>query len=183
MGADAAAAVVFRKARRFIGSDLIEEPHGKTGWKHESFAARLALLLCIVAWERVYTINDFWDRPRRGVADVSGVPHMYESPFNNDTDDFEDFYFVTPIEPELLALVLEDWDIWNRWSQALDRGETSIETHPVLPRDRARHEELTNLIGTRFRAHPGNSRKLGAKFRTVSRGWDGAEVEWSEPEL
>jgi hypothetical protein len=38
---------------------------------------------------------------------------------------------VQPIDPELLALVLEDWDIWNRWSDAFDRGEASQETHPA----------------------------------------------------
>jgi hypothetical protein len=135
-----------------------------------------------VAWERVYTINDFWDHPRRGVANVSGHPHIYESPFNKDKDDFEDFYLVSPIEPDLLALVLEDWDIWNRWSEAFDRGETSRETHPALPPDRARHDELTNLIGTRFKTDPANCRKMKPAFRSVRLGWNGMEVKWSEPE-
>ena len=142
----------------------------------------LALLSCIVTWERVYTVNDFWDRPRLGVANVSGHPHIYESPFNKDKDDFEDLYLVSPIEPELLALVLEDWDIWNRWSEAFDRGETSRETHPALPPDRARHDELKNLIGARFKRHPANCRKFKAEFRSVRRGWNGMEVEWSEPD-
>jgi len=49
-----------------------------------------------VAWERVYTINDFWDGPRFGVADVSGRPHIYESPFDSGKDNFEDFFVVSP---------------------------------------------------------------------------------------
>src|SRR4051812_37681279 len=79
-----------------------------------------------VAWERVYTINDFWDGR---VADVSGRPHIYESPFNKSKDDFEDFFLVSPIDAELLALVVEDWKTWNRWSDAFDRGDASTDTH------------------------------------------------------
>jgi hypothetical protein len=78
----------------------------------------LTLVLFVVAWEHVYMVNNFWDRPRLGVADVSGRPHIYESPFDSLQDDFQDFFLVSPIDSELLALVLEDWDIWNRWSEA-----------------------------------------------------------------
>ena len=83
------------------------------------------------AWERVFTVYDSWDGPRRGIAEVSGRPHIYGSSFNDTKDDFEEFFWVQPIDPELLALVLEDWDIWNRWSDAFDRGEASQETHPA----------------------------------------------------
>ena len=135
-----------------------------------------------MAWERVYTINNFWDRPRLGVADLSGRPHIYESPFNQAKDDYEDFYVVSPIEAELLALVLEDWEIWIRWCEAIDRGETSKETHPALPQDRARHNELKALIDTRLKPDPTNSQKLKAEFRNVRLGWNGLEVQWSEAE-
>ncbi|MGD1096743.1 MAG: hypothetical protein ABSB35_32710 [Bryobacteraceae bacterium] len=141
-----------------------------------------SLLSCIVAWEQVYTVNNFWDRLRRDVADVSGQPHIYESRFNEARDDFEDFYFVSPIEPELLALVLEDWDIWTRWSEAFDRGETQKENHPAPPQDRLRHDELKQLIGQRFKSDAANCRKRRGEFRNVRPGWNGLEVQWSEPE-
>jgi hypothetical protein len=130
----------------------------------------------------VYTINEYWDGPRLGVANVSSQPHIHESRFNSDKDDFEDLYFVSPIEPELLALIFEDWDIWNRWSEAFDRGETSKETHPALPQDRARHDEVTNLIGERFKTDPADCRRLKPTFRSVHLGWNGMEVDWFEPE-
>jgi hypothetical protein len=140
----------------------------------------LTLVLCSVAWERIFTINDFWDCPRLGVAQVFGRPHIYESPFNSLKDDFEDFYLVCPIDPDLLALVLEDWEIWNRYSEAFDRGEVSREDHPALPQDRPRHTDIKGLIGTRLRTDPSNCRKLRAEFRRVGQGWNGMEVQWSE---
>ena len=27
-----------------------------------------------MAWDRVYTVNDYYDGPRRGIADVDGIP-------------------------------------------------------------------------------------------------------------
>ena len=121
-----------------------------------------------MVWERVLTVNDYWDGPRRGIAEVSGRPHIYESPSNEAKDDFEEFFWVSPIGSDLLALVLEDWDIWTRWSEAFDRGEASRETHPALPQDRTRHDYLQNLIGSRFRTEPATRRKRWAVFEACA---------------
>jgi len=134
-----------------------------------------------VVWERVYTINEWWDGPRLGVADISGQPHIYASPFNTLKGDFEDYFLVSPIDEELLRLVLEDWEIWIRWSDAFYRKEISnTETHPALPEDQERHRELLRLIGTRLQVDPEGSRKLYAEFRSFRRGWNGLEVQWRE---
>jgi hypothetical protein len=137
-------------------------------------------LQCIMSWERVYTVNEFWDRARLGVADVDGIPHIYSSPFDISRDDFLEYYLVSPIDPELLKLVLEDWEIWIRWSDAFDRGKTSRNTHPSLPEDRVRHEEIVRLIGGKLIVDILRERKLYARFRRVASGWNGFEVEWSE---
>ncbi|MBY0507607.1 MAG: hypothetical protein K2X03_27080 [Bryobacteraceae bacterium] len=137
-----------------------------------------------MAWERVYTINDFWDRPRLGIANVAGVPHIYQSPFDSAHDDFADHYLVRQVDPDLLELVLEDWAIWMRWSEAFDQGLASTESHPALPADRVRHDELQIRIGSRLSVDPAAGRKVWGQFRNIKRGWDGFEVEWrNEPPL
>src|SRR5271165_1788256 len=102
-----------------------------------------------MAWERVHTINEFLDKPRLGVADVDGVRHVYQSPFDGALDDYAEYFLVAPIAPDLLDLVLEGWGIWIRWVQAFELGETSKATHPALPEERERHEEIKRLIGDR----------------------------------
>ena len=133
-----------------------------------------------MAWERIYTINEWWDRARLGVADVGGVPHVYQSPFDSSLDDYSAFYLVSPIDSELLALVLEDWEIWLRWSDAFDRGDASRETHPSLPNDRERHEEIQGLMIGRLVVDPIKNRKVMGSFRRVGPGWNGFEAEWNE---
>ena len=68
-----------------------------------------------MGWDRVYTVNDYYDGPRLGIADVDGVPHIYEAEFDYSSDEYGDTYFVSPVDEGLLALVLEDWEIWLRW--------------------------------------------------------------------
>lgn len=58
---------------------------------------------------RVLTINDSYDGPRLGLAELRGVPHIYEAEFDHSSDYYGDTYFLSPIEPDLLALILEDW--------------------------------------------------------------------------
>jgi hypothetical protein len=100
-----------------------------------------------VGWDRVWTVHDYYDGPRSGIADVDGVPHIYQCVFDDDEDEYGDVFRVAPIAPDLLALVLEDWAIWRRFEDALHAGQVSIKDHPSLPEERARHEELKALIG------------------------------------
>lgn len=57
-----------------------------------------------------------------------------------------DIFELFPISKETLALALEDWEIWLRWHAAFHSGETNQATHPALPEDRARAEELKELL-------------------------------------
>ncbi|QDZ29346.1 hypothetical protein [Noviherbaspirillum sp. UKPF54] len=133
--------------------------------------------------ERVLTVNDYYDGPRLGIAEVNGIPHIYEAEFDHSTDEYGDTYFVSPVSDELLALVLEDWAIWLRWNAAYKRNEVTIESHPALPHERARHEQLKTAIGNRIRSDPNNRAYLRARFGYVAAqgDWDGTTVEWRKP--
>lgn len=133
--------------------------------------------------DRVLTINDYYDGPRLGVAELHGAPHIYEAEFDHSTEEFGDTYCLSPIDNELLALVLEDWQIWERWEAAYRHGGVSVDTHPALPQDSPRHEELKRAIGERLKTDPNNRRYLRGTFRKAPTGssWDGMLVEWLAP--
>ena len=130
--------------------------------------------------DRVLTVNDYYDGPRLGIAEVHGVPHIYEAEFDHSSDEYGDTYFVSPVDPELLALVLEDWEIWLRWEATYKQGAASLESHPALPAERARHEALKSSIGDRLKSNPENRSYLKAKFSYSEPGaaWRGTYVEW-----
>ncbi len=130
------------------------------------------------SWERIYTINDFHDCPRLGIADFNGKPHVYQSRFDPVEDDWSEEYYVAEISAELFGLVWEDWQIWLRWRAAFNASEAGIETHPALPSERARHEELRAAIGDRLSAPPRTSAVVKARFRNVTLDGACGEVQW-----
>jgi hypothetical protein len=130
-----------------------------------------------MAWDRVHTVHDYYDGPRRGIADVGGVPHIYEAEFDYSSDEFGDTYFASPVDENLFTLVMEDWEIWLRWDAAHKRGDASIETHPALPQDRERYEALKIAIGDRLMVDRARAKYLKAHFKASPH--DGSTiVEW-----
>lgn len=131
-----------------------------------------------MAWDRVHTINDYYDGPRLGIADLDGIPHIYEAEFDHSTDEYGDTYWLAPVDDDLLTLVLENEEIWLRWDAAFKRGDVPHATHPALPEDRERHEALKLAIGDRLRADRACARYKRARFG-VSPARE-TVVEWSD---
>lgn len=100
-------------------------------------------------FERVHTLTDFYDVPRGGIADLEGRPHQYKSQFA-DFGPGEDHFELRRIDDATLQLALEDWAIWQRWEDAFDAGTATTATHPALPDERARHDEIAVLLADRL---------------------------------
>ena len=132
-----------------------------------------------MSWERVHTVNDFYDGPRMGVADFQGTPHIYQAEFSEAEDDYTGRFWLKRIEQDLFSLIMEGWAIWLRWQAAFREGKTTLETHPALPEERKRHRELIEAIGDRFHARPEHSVLKVGHFRCASSG--DLQVEWTDP--
>ena len=128
-------------------------------------------------WDQVYTINKYYDGPELGVADYLGKPHIYERQFDGGRDDYSSRFLLSPIDPDLLSLVLEDWEIWLRWESAYRRGKTPHKTHPALPEERQRHDELATLIGDRLKVDPEHGFSKWARFKAEEVQWVDAPTE------
>jgi hypothetical protein len=136
------------------------------------------------AYSIVHTMTDYYDGPRRGVADFDGVPHLYESEWSDALDDFEPTFRLSPLSADVFALALESWAIWRRWETAFHRRRATQESHPALPEDAARSAELENLLKARLQIDPTNSILATGEFRRredpswTSFGWAPLQVRW-----
>jgi len=72
---------------------------------------------------------------------------------------------MSPISDDILALAIESWAMWLRWSAAFERKETTIETHPCLPEDRARHAEIEAILKTALVLNEETAFAATAQFR------------------
>ncbi len=118
-----------------------------------------------MTFERVYTMTDYYDGPRAGIASFAGTPHAYACPFEHWLPGLGDLYELRPVDPTTFRLALEDWEIWLRWEAARAAGEIPLEPHGVLPEDRARADELDGVLASRLDALPPPFRARGV-FRT-----------------
>jgi hypothetical protein len=119
-------------------------------------------------FETVYTIDEYYDGPRTGVADFSGNACYYRSVYldtsewNPDEDRFE----LSPIPSEVLALALEAEEIFRRWDVV--RSSTPGFSYAdnefgALPEDQARYAQLRKLLKKSFKV-------ASAKSKTLVRG-------------
>jgi hypothetical protein len=136
-------------------------------------------------FERVYTVNDFYDGPRAGVADFDGVPHAYRSLRDDDPGDSDrdERFELSPITSDDLASALEDWEIWRRWEDAFYTGLTTDKTHPALPDDRKRHEDLAPLVERALEIDPSHRRVVIGQFRSQNGDRGGVGIPTSRSTL
>jgi len=116
-------------------------------------------------YELVHTITDFYDGPRSGVADFQNKPCFYQCVFDESADDWSAKFQISPIDSETFQLALEDWAIWRRWEKAYYAGQTTLKTHPALPEDRQRFEELRPILTGKLKIDPNDYALAYADFR------------------
>lgn len=129
-------------------------------------------------WEIVHTIDEFYDVPRRGVADFQGMPHAYRPMWDEEADDYSAVYELSPITPAQFKLVMEAWAIWERWASAHFRNQLGPDdAHPALAIDRARYEDLRGQVDRILTIDPKAVQRAIPTFRT--RLPSGSTVRWS----
>jgi len=97
-------------------------------------------------YERVFTVTDYYDGPRKGIANYHGLPHLDECIFDEAKDDYSELFRLTPLDTEIVRLAMEDWNIWRRWEMAFHSGKADISSHPALPNETKRHTELKTIL-------------------------------------
>lgn len=114
--------------------------------------------------EIVHTVTDYYDGPRGGIADYLGKPHAYRLEWDEAEDDWSGIVLLQAIDDETFRLAMEDWLIWCRWLHAFHHGLTTQATHPALPEERARHEELKAILKPRLQIDPKQAIRVYGKF-------------------
>ena len=115
-------------------------------------------------YEIAHSILDWYDGARDGIADFNGKPHYYKNDWNESESNWTEIYYLQQIDIETFALAMEDWQIWILWEQAFKEGKTTQDTHPALPEDRQRHNELEKISTERLVISPETSIRAKAEF-------------------
>ena len=103
-----------------------------------------------MVFELVYTVDNFYDGPRSGIADYRGKPHRYDCQFDEDSDDWTDTFVLTPIARDTFELALEKWAIWRKWETAYHEGRVPHSSHPGHGGQDRRYDELSEILKRRL---------------------------------
>ena len=131
-----------------------------------------------MTWERVVTVDDFFDHPLKGIAFCDGKLVAYERLWDESADDYAELYGVMPIDEDLLPLIEEKAAITERYFNAFHAGEAARETHPALPNERSRYEALTMILHPLTSVNLNTCECVHAEFRLCLPDWLGATVRW-----
>jgi hypothetical protein len=69
-------------------------------------------------YEEVFTVTDYYDGPRRRIANYAGKPHLYDCIFDDKRNNYLNLFRLTSVSPEIFQFAMEDWRIWERWQAA-----------------------------------------------------------------
>jgi hypothetical protein len=124
----------------------------------------------------IYSVWEYFDRPRSGVVHWRGNPYYFEEQFDDIADDYSGEFKLFPLVPAFMERVTRKEEIWRDWRDRFDRGEARHETHPGhggidaeydalwtwLKGERGKIEELPTLFNAKFRVCRGDEGKIGA---------------------
>jgi len=97
-------------------------------------------------YETVFTVTEYSDWPRNGIANYQGAPHLFEWVSNEAKEHDSKLFRLMPLSAEVFQLAIEDWEIWRRWLVAFYEKKTDISTRPALSIDISRHAELKRIL-------------------------------------
>ena len=124
-------------------------------------------------FRQLYLSGAIGKEPR--IANYQSCPHLFESEWRDIDSDDTDTFLLSPVDEATFHLALEDWAIWLRLQSTYDQGHVLQDTHPALPEERTRHEELQHLLEERLVVDSASAVRKAAEFRTQG---DTLEVQW-----
>ena len=57
--------------------------------------------------ERVYSISNFYDGPKEGIADYAGRPHHYLCEWDEALDDYATTFTLAPVDANTMEIALQ----------------------------------------------------------------------------
>ena len=119
-------------------------------------------------FEEVFTVLEYYDGPRTGIANFSGKPHFYDCIWDEARNNYSNRFRLTLIPDHIFDLALEDWSIGERWRSAFRAGETTLESHAALPKDTKRYDEILDVLAPVLRTNSATCVTRIGSFEHVS---------------
>lgn len=114
--------------------------------------------------EQVYVKNEYYDGPRRGIANYNGVPHRFIANFD-DLNVENDTFRLFPVLNDEFSLEIEQWKIYVEWDKKYESGELGADTHPGHGGIDKRWDEIEKILQPKRDIIPESAIEVYAEFK------------------
>ncbi|MDQ2799126.1 MAG: hypothetical protein M3Y13_05725 [Armatimonadota bacterium] len=97
--------------------------------------------------EIVYTVFNYWDGPRAGVADFHGSPHFFQCIFDEVADEWSNVFRLSPVAKNTVSLTKNEWQEWYWWKHDFGQGKAEVEARPDVY---ARYSPIDGMLFQAF---------------------------------
>lgn len=138
-------------------------------------------------YELVFTVDEYYDGPRTGVANFHGEPHFYDCIFDEHRSDYSNLFRLTPIDSQTFELALAAWRIWRNWEIAYHKQEVKWESHPALRVNATNYRKMAKRLERLLKTDPQRSITRTGHFAPVANAkllmgvLHYFQVKWSPP--
>ncbi len=120
--------------------------------------------------EKVHVENDWYDGPRKGVADFQGKPHRFIAKYENEKGYLDEFT-IFPVSEAELELEIEQWKIFVEWNKKYETGESSTDSHPGNGGVCKRYDEIEQLLQSKRNEYPESGLTAKAEFVRIDQDY------------
>lgn len=132
----------------------------------------------LLDYEDVFTVTQYWDGPRQGIANFNDKPHFYKCVFDESKDEWSDTFVLSAVDEKTYQLALEDWRIWKRWEDDFQKGKVKLDSHPALVTRSTNQAEISNLLVSGSATDPRRDLTARGIFQPVSPQRLGPNTLW-----
>jgi hypothetical protein len=128
--------------------------------------------------EKVYTVEDYYDRPINGVSSYLGKPHIFKLIFDISKDEYSKIYELQEISQMEFELRMKSWSLWLKWNDKKDKTPEEFESHPVLPDDQKEFKQIEERLNILLDKNKYNKFWLEGEFIRTGAEHHDFDVEW-----
>jgi hypothetical protein len=119
-------------------------------------------------YDKVFTVLEYCDGPRKGIAGCAARPHFFEC-LTNEENGYSDQYLLTPISNATFRLAMEASEIWRKWELIFLSGRRSGTSSRDYLQDTQRYRKLNRVLKKRLVTVSRNAVARTGEFEALGR--------------
>ena len=137
-------------------------------------------------YEPVFTVLEYYDGPRKGIASYKKTPHFFDC-IINDKNEYSEKYLLTPVDDETYQLAMEASEIFRKWEIRFHDSKRASTTTRAYLLDTKKYRAINRVLDKRLVTIPRQAIIRTGHFEVLGRPKlpkgviRPLQVKWTQP--